>query len=82
MPISFELEALKAQAVALPGIADIEVLRVWSMDNEHHTAEAVLSTTLATWSEVEALKESLRTLLAQYGIVQSVIEVKQETANS
>ena len=82
VPASIDYETLKAQAAALPGIADIEVLRVWSMDNEHHTAEAVLSTTLATWSEVEALKESLRTLLAQYGIVQSVIEVKQETANS
>ena len=82
VPASIDYETLKAQAAALPGIADIEVLRVWSMDNEHHTAEAVLSTTLATWSEVEAMKESLRTLLAQYGIVQSVIEVKQETANS
>ena len=82
VPASIDYETLKAQAAALPGIADIEVLRVWSMDNEHHTAEAVLSTTLATWSEVEAMKESLRTLLAQYGIVQSVIEVKQETANN
>ena len=82
VPASIDYETLKAQAASLPGIADIEVLRVWSMDNEHHTAEAVLSTTLATWSEVEAMKESLRTLLAQYGIVQSVIEVKQETANS
>ena len=82
VPASIDYETLKAQAAALPGIAGIEVLRVWSMDNEHHTAEAVLSTTLATWSEVEAMKESLRTLLAQYGIVQSVIEVKQETANS
>ena len=60
-----------------PGIADIEALRVWSLDNEHHAAEAVITTTLITWDEVEALKSSLRTLLAHHGIAQSVIEVKQ-----
>ena len=80
VPASIDYKALKAQAAALPGIAGIEALRVWSMDNEHHTAEAVLTTTLATWNEVEVLKESLRTLLAQYGVEQCVIEVKQEMA--
>ena len=76
VPTSINYRALKAEADALPGVTEMEALRVWSLDNEHHAAEAVLTTTLSTWSEAEALKESLRTLLAHYGIVQSVIEVK------
>ena len=77
VPSSIDYNALKTEATALPGIADIEVLRVWSMDNEHHVAEAVLTTTLSTWDEVETLKESLRALFAHYGINQSVIEMQQ-----
>lgn len=77
VPKSVGYKALKAEAATLPGIVDIEALRVWSLDNEHHAAEAVITTTLTTWNEVETLKSSLRTLLAHHGIEQSVIEVKQ-----
>lgn len=77
VPSSVDYKALKAEAATLPGIVDIEALRVWSLDNEHHAAEAVIATTLTTWDEVETLKSSLRTLLAHHGIAQSVIEVKQ-----
>ena len=77
VPSSVNYKALKAEAATLPGIVDIEALRVWSLDNEHHAAEAVIATTLTTWDEVETLKSSLRTLLDHHGIAQSVIEVKQ-----
>ena len=79
VPSNVDYKALKTVAAALPGIADIEALRVWSLDNEHHIAEAVIATTLSTWDEVEALKSSLRTLLARHGIEQSVIEVHSYT---
>ena len=76
VPSDVDYNALKAEAAALPGIAGIEALRVWSLDNEHHTAEAVITTTLTTWNEVEALKSSLRALLAHHNIEQCVIEVQ------
>ena len=79
VPSNVDYKALKTAAAALPGIADIEALRVWSLDNEHHAAEVVITTTLTTWDEVEALKSSLRTLLARHGIEQSVIEVHSYT---
>ena len=79
---NIDYNALKAEATALPGIADIEVLRVWSLDNEHHAAEAVITNTFTTFEDVETLKSSLRTLLAQHGIEQCVIEMKQKTAVS
>lgn len=75
VPAGVDYEALKAEVAAIAGITDLEALRVWSLDNEHHTAEVVLRTSCATWSEVEMLKTSLRTLLAQHGIEQCVIEV-------
>ena len=77
VPSNVDYKALKTAAATLPGIADIEALRVWSLDNEHHAAEAVITTTLITWDEVEALKSSLRTLLSHHGIELSVIEVQQ-----
>ncbi len=75
VPSDVDYNTLKSEASALPGIANIDTLRVWSMDNEHHIAEAVITTTLTTWDEVEMLKESLRQLLAQHGVEQCVIEV-------
>lgn len=80
VPSDVDYNVLKSEAAALPGIASIDALRVWSMDNEHHIAEAVIYTTLTTWGEVEMLKEALRQLFAQYGVEQSVIEVRPEAA--
>lgn len=82
VPASINYDALKAEASTLSGIANIDVLRVWSMDNEHHAAEAILATTLTTWNEVETLKGSLRQLLSRYGIKQSVIEVHSYTTSA
>ena len=76
VPSTVDYKALKTEAAALPGIENIETLRVWSLDNEDHTAEIVLTTPLTTWDEVEALKTSLRTLLTHHGIDQCVIEVQ------
>ncbi len=77
VPSDVDYKALKAEVATLPGITSIEALRVWSMDNEHHAAEAVLTTTLSTWNEIEELKSTLRGLLAHYGIGQSIIEIQQ-----
>ena len=77
VPSDIDYNALKAEVTILPGIDTINVLHVWSLDNEHHTAEAVLTTHLATWDEVETLKESFRQVLTRHGIEQSIIEVQQ-----
>ena len=75
VPASVDYKALKAEVMAIPGIADVDALRVWSMDNEHHVAEVVISTSFTTWDEVESIKKSLRQLLAHRSIEQCVIEV-------
>lgn len=75
VPASVDYKALKAEVMAIPGIADVDALRVWSMDNEHHVAEVVISTSFTTWDEVESIKKSLRQLLAHRSIVQCVVEV-------
>ena len=77
VPASIDYKALRAKVAALPGITNISALRVWSMDNEHHTAEVVLTTTLSTWDEVEELKGALRQIFSHYSIEQSVIEVQR-----
>jgi Co/Zn/Cd efflux system component len=78
VPAGVDYKALKDEVETLPGIEEVEALRVWSMDNEHHAAEAVIATSLIAWDDVEVLKESLRQLLAQHGVEQCVIEVKTE----
>ena len=75
VPSDVDYKALKAETEALPGVARVDALRVWSMDNEHHAAEAIITTPLTAWNEVEGLKESLRQLLAHHGVGQCVIEV-------
>ena len=75
VPANVDYEALKTEVAAIASITEIETLRVWSLDNEHHTAEVVLRTSCATWTETEALKASVRTLLAHHGIEQCVIEI-------
>ena len=63
------------QVEALNGVAEVTVLRVWSMDNVDHVAEVHLTTASTTLGEVETLKESLRTTLERYGVKMSTIEV-------
>ena len=75
VPSTVDYKALKTEVAALDGVAEVTDLRVWSMDNIHHAAEAVITTSFATWNDVEALKEAFRLLLTRYGIEQSVIEV-------
>ena len=75
VPANVDYKALKANVEALPGVAHLEELRVWSMDNEHHVAEVHLTTTLTTLDEVETLKKSLRTILERDGVMMSTIEI-------
>ena len=77
VPASVDYEALRAEVAVLAGVDAVQQLHVWSMDNEHHMAQAVLTTSLSTLADVEQLKASLRALLAQHGITQSVIEVEK-----
>ncbi len=79
VPADVNYKALKEEVTSLPGIAEVSELRVWSLDNEHHAAEAKLTTTLITLEEVETLKSSLRQLFTKYGIEQSVIEIDRDT---
>lgn len=75
VPSSIDYEALHSEASTLDGIREIHALRVWSMDNVHHTAEIELSTSLGNLKEIEQLKSSLRVILTAHGITQSTIEV-------
>lgn len=81
VPSAVDYTALKAEVTRLDGVASLRELRLWSMDNEHHAAEVVLTTTLTTLTETEALKATIRTLLDQHGVEHSVIEVGGETIN-
>lgn len=80
VPSAVDYTALKAEVARLDGVASLRELRLWSMDNEHHAAEVVLTTTLTTLTETEALKATIRTLLDQHGVEHSVIEVEVEKA--
>ncbi len=75
VPAGVDYEALKAEVTVLTDIAEVQELRVWSLDNEHHAAEVHLTTSLARLDEVEALKKSLRALLERHGVTMSTIEV-------
>lgn len=81
VPSAVDYTALKAEVTRLDGVASLRELRLWSMDNEHHAAEVVLTTTLTTFTETEALKATIRTLLDQHGVEHCVIEVGGETIN-
>lgn len=75
VPASVAYDVLRSEVEALDGVTTVQHLRVWSMDNEHHCAEAVITTSQLSLAEIEQLKSSLRTLFAQYAISESVIEV-------
>lgn len=75
VPLDVDFTILKKEISAVPGIMEVCVLRVWSMDNEHHVAEVKLITSYTTLTEVEKLKSSLRILLEKYNIEQCMIEV-------
>ncbi len=78
VPSAIDYTALKAEVATLDGVASLRELRVWSMDNEHHAAEVILTTTLTTLDEAEVLKATIRRLLAQYGVEHCVIETSGE----
>lgn len=76
VPAAIDYHKVEAEVAALEGVAEVQQLRIWSMDNEYHMAEVVLCTTLNSLPMVEQLKNSLRTLLDKHGVKQCVIEVK------
>ena len=77
-PADIDYKRLKAEVSALPGIAELTDLRVWSLDNEHHAAEVHLTTSLNSLKEIEEVKKSLRTILDSYGVMISTIEVSEK----
>lgn len=76
VPASVDYEALRAEVAVLTGVDTVQQLHVWSMDNEHHMAQTILTTSFSTLADIELLKASLRALLAQHGITHCVIEVE------
>ena len=78
-PANIDYKILKAEVSALPGIAELIDLRVWSLDNEHHAAEVHLTTSLNSLKEIEEVKKSLRTILDSYGVMISTIEVSAKS---
>ena len=81
VPATIDYHTVEAEVASLEGVAEVQQLRIWSMDNEHHMAQAVLDTTLTDIAEIELLKESLRTVLQSHGVEQCVIEVTPITHN-
>lgn len=76
VPASVDYDALYAEVTVLTGVDAVQQLHVWSMDNEHHMAQTILTTSFSTLADIELLKASLRALLAQHGITHCVIEVE------
>ena len=76
VPASIDYEALRTEVAMLAGVDAVQQLHVWSMDNEHHMAQTILTTSFSTLADIELLKASLRALLAQHGITHCVIEVE------
>lgn len=76
VPASVDYDALYAEVTVLTGVDAVQQLHVWSMDNEHHMAQTILTTSFSTLADIELLKASLRSLLAQHGITHCVIEVE------
>ena len=81
VPTAVDLATLQAEVATLDGVASLRNLHLWSMDNEHHAAEVVITTTHTTLDETEALKTTIRHLLAQHGVTHCVIEVSGEMIN-
>ena len=75
VPANVDYTTLNTEVAAMPDIAHVDGLRVWSLDNERHAAEVIVTTTLTTLDEVEELKKSLRAILGKHGVMMSTIEV-------
>jgi cobalt-zinc-cadmium efflux system protein len=75
VPTTIDYHKVEAEVAALDGVAEVQQLRIWSMDNEHHMAEVILATPLTDITKIEQLKGTLRTILHSHSVEQCVIEV-------
>lgn len=78
VPSDINYNKLKAEITALTAVANLNELRIWSLDNELHVADINLNTTLSDLHEIEETKTSLRKILEKYGVTMSTIEVKPQ----
>ena len=81
VPTTIDYHKVEAEVAALDGVAEVQQLRIWSMDNEHHMAEVILATPLTDITKIEQLKGTLRTILHSHSVEQCVIEVTPLTHN-
>jgi cobalt-zinc-cadmium efflux system protein len=75
VPTTIDYHKVEDEVSALDGVAEVQQLRIWSMDNEHHMAEVILATPLTDITKIEQLKGTLRTILHSHSVEQCVIEV-------
>ena len=75
VPTTIDYHKVEAEVAALDGVAEVQQLHIWSMDNEHHMAEVILATPLTDITKIEQLKGTLRTILHSHNVEQCVIEV-------
>jgi cobalt-zinc-cadmium efflux system protein len=75
VPTTIDYHKVEAEVAALDGVAEVQQLHIWSMDNEHHMAEVILATPLTDITKIEQLKGTLRTILHSHSVEQCVIEV-------
>ncbi|MBO5679685.1 MAG: cation transporter [Bacteroidaceae bacterium] len=81
VPATIDYHKVEAEVAALDGVAEVQQLHIWSMDNEHHMAEVILATPLTDITKIEQLKGTLRTILHSHSVEQCVIEVTPITHN-
>lgn len=74
-PRGFDVRGLKEKVLAVKGVAEMDQLQIWSLDGQ----ESVLSMRVHLHAvedrhEVEAIKDSVRSISVRYGAVQTTIE--------
>ena len=78
-PDGIDLDALRTEVAALPGVRSTHDAHMWSLDGESHvlTMHVVIDAAL-TMKDMEGLKAAVRRLAAQRGKVHTTVELESE----
>lgn len=76
-PSATSVTEVEDEIKSLPEVEEVHHAHLWSLDGENHifTAHVVLQATL-TSMEVQAIKEKIKKLTREYGIVEATIETE------
>lgn len=74
-PPELQAEKLRDAIGALPGVADVHHVHVWTLDGEYHLLSAhVAMTENPTLEELEEIKHQAKTILADHGVDHVTLE--------